>query len=338
LNSAAGKYDVRNFFFSDIDIYDSKANAIMIQGNAIGNIYMKNVVVDRAAISDSGNSWEYYGLFFQASGYSNVFCIDFVNMGDVPENNTVPARGFILNSNCEEDVISLRVNQTIDLNYFIPQNFAENMNFTVTSGETNLSVDNQGFVLGLNEGTAHVKVTDVDNELNNIIYTLIVKDVAVVGFSISETTLTLPVGNTHTFITTIEPEDATNKNIIWSNSNSNVVKLTSGRVVARAVGSATITATTTDGRYTDICVITVTPASEVVNTNIDKPSITSYNNKIEISGCEDGEIISIYNLLGIKIYSQKLKGKDVEIINNLDKGIYVVVAEKAQIKQKVIIK
>lgn len=336
LSSAAGKYDVRNFFFSDIDIYDSKGNAIMIMGNANGNIFMKDVHINRAAISDSGNSWLYYGLFFQASGYNNFFCIDFANMGDIPKNNTVPARGFILNSNCDEEAISVRVNQTIDLKYFIPENFAENVNFSLLSGEENISLDEQGLILGLTEGTAQVKVTDIDNELNNITYTVIVKDIAVTGLSMIEE-VTVFVTDTYKLIPVIEPENATNKNIIWSNSNTNVIQLFSGTLMANASGESVITATTADGRYTATCIVTVTPSSGVVDAATNDLSIVAYDNTIQISGCSDDEIISVYNLFGVKVFSQQLTEKTSKIVHELHKGVYLVVAEKAQVKQKVII-
>lgn len=58
---------------------------------------------------------------------------------------------------------------------------------------------------------------------------------------------------------TVYPTDAANKNVTWTSSNNAIATVdAAGLVTARAVGTATITATTEDGGYTDTCVVTVT--------------------------------------------------------------------------------
>ena len=58
---------------------------------------------------------------------------------------------------------------------------------------------------------------------------------------------------------TVYPTDAANKNVTWTSSNNAIATVDDkGLVTAKAVGTATITATTEDGGYTDTCVVTVT--------------------------------------------------------------------------------
>lgn len=58
---------------------------------------------------------------------------------------------------------------------------------------------------------------------------------------------------------TVYPTDAANKNVTWTSSNDAVATVdAAGIVTAKTVGTATITATTEDGGYTDTCVVTVT--------------------------------------------------------------------------------
>ena len=340
LTGSAGNYDVRNFIFSDIDIYDTKGDAIMFMGR-VGNVFMKNITIDRVSISDAGNSNEHYGVaFFSASGYNNILCIDFQNIGEnARESNVVPNTGFLFNTNCEENTISVRVHQSIDLTYFIPKDFADNMLFETINGQSNISIDVQGRITGLNEGTATIKVTDASNAVNNMTYTVIVRGVAVTGVSISEETVTLAVGQRHSLAATIEPANATNKNLTWASSSTNIAEVNgNGRITAVRVGTATITVTTQDGRYTKTCRVTVVPTTDIVVPDAEELSIATYGNEIQISGYAAGEIISIYNLLGTKIYSQQLAGEGTEIIRGLRDGIYVVVAVKAQVRQKVMIK
>ncbi len=58
---------------------------------------------------------------------------------------------------------------------------------------------------------------------------------------------------------TVYPTDAANKNVTWTSDNNAVATVdAAGIVTAKTVGTATITATTEDGGYTDTCVVTVT--------------------------------------------------------------------------------
>lgn len=57
----------------------------------------------------------------------------------------------------------------------------------------------------------------------------------------------------------VYPTDAANKTVTWTSDNNAVATVDgTGLVTAKAVGKATITATTEDGGYTDTCVVTVT--------------------------------------------------------------------------------
>ena len=70
--------------------------------------------------------------------------------------------------------------------------------------------------------------------------------------------LSLEVGNTYQLEASVRPIYATNQNIIWSSSNPSVATVDSnGLVEALQDGSATITAASEDGGYTDVCEVTV---------------------------------------------------------------------------------
>jgi len=77
------------------------------------------------------------------------------------------------------------------------------------------------------------------------------------GVSLDKTSVTINVGATEYLKATVEPENATNKNIIWSSSDESVATVAYGTVTAVSKGTATITATTEDGSYTAECTVTV---------------------------------------------------------------------------------
>ena len=85
--------------------------------------------------------------------------------------------------------------------------------------------------------------------------------------SLNTNTLTLEAGSSFQLSATIEPEDATNKNVTWSSDNEEYVTVSeTGLVSALKAGSATVTVTTVDKKLKDTCVVTVNP--EVVLSSI----------------------------------------------------------------------
>jgi len=88
---------------------------------------------------------------------------------------------------------------------------------------------------------------------------IITSDVPVTGVTVSPTSLSLTAGQTGQLTATVQPSNATNKNVSWSSSNTSVATVnSSGLVTAVAAGSATITVTTQDGGKTATCAVTVT--------------------------------------------------------------------------------
>ncbi len=103
----------------------------------------------------------------------------------------------------------------------------------------------------------------VSNGGNSASYTLKLTNnadsVPVTGVSLDQTSLTLAEGGTSQLTATVQPHDATNKNVRWTSSNDSVATVdANGNVNAVGVGTATITVTTADGGKTATCTVTVT--------------------------------------------------------------------------------
>lgn len=86
--------------------------------------------------------------------------------------------------------------------------------------------------------------------------------IPVTGVTLNASSGTLNPGGTTTLTATVAPANATNKAVTWSSSNANVATVNGGIVTAVAVGSATITCTTTDGGFTATYTLTVEKAKE----------------------------------------------------------------------------
>jgi len=87
----------------------------------------------------------------------------------------------------------------------------------------------------------------------------LLSNIKVNAVQISETALILPKGDSVFLSATVSPVNASNPSVTWSSSDKAVATITAGgKVTAVGAGTATITATTTDGGYTATCTVTVT--------------------------------------------------------------------------------
>lgn len=81
----------------------------------------------------------------------------------------------------------------------------------------------------------------------------------VTGLSIAPDTSAKTVGQTQQLTPTFTPATAYNRNLSYVSSDVEIATVdASGLITAVAAGEATITATSTDGGFTDTCVVTVT--------------------------------------------------------------------------------
>ena len=80
---------------------------------------------------------------------------------------------------------------------------------------------------------------------------------AVTGVSLNMTSVSLSTDGTQTLIATVKPLDATNQNVKWSSSDTDVVIVSGGKLYPQGVGTAVVTVTTDEGNYTASCTVTV---------------------------------------------------------------------------------
>ena len=115
-------------------------------------------------------------------------------------------------------------------------------------------------------------LTDANGEEPwTITFTIAPATVAVTGVTLLPTTATLTLGETETvtLTATVLPDEATDKSVTWSSSNTSVATVSNeGVVTAVAAGEATITVTTTDGAKTATCAVTVAAPAAPATKNV----------------------------------------------------------------------
>ena len=135
---------------------------------------------------------------------------------------------------------------------------ATNQNVTWHSSNPAIArVNSQGLITAVSIGTTTITVTTQDG--NHIASgSVTVTPTSVIGIVLSPATVTLSVGHTRRLTASVQPTNATNRNVSWSSSNPAVARVDdNGLVTAISHGTARVTATTEDGRRTATSTITV---------------------------------------------------------------------------------
>ena len=150
----------------------------------------------------------------------------------------------------EGDIRTLSVNIS-------PSN-ADNKSVSWTSTQPAVASVQEGTVTAHKEGTATIIVTTADGgKTATCTVNVAPSYVAVSEVSLNHSALELLEGESTTLIATISPEKATNKNVIWTSSDTSVIIVDNGKVTAIKEGTATITVTTEDGNKSATCEVTV---------------------------------------------------------------------------------
>ena len=201
----------------------------------------------------------------------------------VLKNMTLKAKwgsvGKVAGVSLNKSTLELYVGDTYQLSATVLPNTAIDKSLKWESSASSiLSVDTNGKVSALKEGSATITVTTKDGGYTDKV-TVTVKTkpvVKVTGVSLDKTSLNLTEGDTSKLVATVNPGNATNKNVTWSSSNASVVTVdANGNVRALKAGNATITVTTKDGSYTAKVTVTVKakPVVKVTGVSLDKTSL-----------------------------------------------------------------
>lgn len=135
---------------------------------------------------------------------------------------------------------------------------ATNKNVTWTSSDTDVASVHDGLVTAKKAGTAVITVITEDGNFTAVCAVTVTQPVT--GVELNKSSLTLQVGESEGLLAAVLPDDATNKQVVWTSSNSSVASVSqNGAVTALKVGTAVITVTTADGGFTATCAVTVVP-------------------------------------------------------------------------------
>lgn len=199
--------------------------------------------------------------------------------------------------------LELEEGQTYNLNVTVlPDNTTDKSVMFVSENNDIATVDNVGKIVAIKDGNTTITVKSVVDQKVSAICNLTVNKpvINVTGVQLNKESIELNIDETEQLIATVSPDDATNKELIWSSENDEIATVSNGLVTAVSDGTTTITVETVDGNKTDSCEVIVNVPSIDLKEG-DKIEFTVAENPVEYSkDClkayqETGEAYSIGN-------------------------------------------
>lgn len=134
----------------------------------------------------------------------------------------------------------------------IPANAADK-SITWTSSKPEVATVSNGVVTAVAAGTTTI-TADASGKTAKCDITVVV---LVESVTLNKKNLALKSGNSETLVATVLPDNATDKTVAWTSSDTTIATVDNdGKVTAKAIGTAVITAQS--GDKTDTCTVTVT--------------------------------------------------------------------------------
>ena len=183
---------------------------------------------------------------------------------------------------------SIYVDGTIDLDAVVkPDDATDKTVVWTTNNESVATVDANGIVTGISEGTVTITATtngtdesgtQLKGRCRVTVSPAPIVPVAVTGIKLSSSSVTISENDGTYLIATISPQNADNKAITWASENESIAIVDeNGFVRAISEGTTRVTVTTEDGGYVATCLVTVTAAiipdppepSELPEPNVD---------------------------------------------------------------------
>lgn len=144
---------------------------------------------------------------------------------------------------------TMEIGETLQLNATAYPTNAINRSLNWTTENYSVaSVSNSGLVTARGEGKVWIWARAADGSgAGNYCVVTVNAPTKVSSIELSESEITMEIGEEHTLTTTVLPEEANNKTVIWTSSDSEVATVSNGAITAIALGECDITCISTDG-------------------------------------------------------------------------------------------
>ena len=183
----------------------------------------------------------------------------------------------------DKSELTLEAGRTVTLTATVAPADATDKSVTwASSNESVATVSANGKVTAVAEGAATITVKTADGGFTKTCTVTVTpgttQPLPVTAVTLDKEKLALEVGGEATLVATVTPDNADDKTVTWTSSDSNIASVDeNGKVTAVAAGTATITATA--GNQTATCEVTVTEKTSVTVTvtgvELDQTTLTA---------------------------------------------------------------
>lgn len=196
------------------------------------------------------------------------------------------------------DVSSIRINadkkavytgSTLGLSITVNPSDAKDKTITWSSSDNNIAtVSSDGIVTGVNPGSVTITARSNNGKESVIKISVLDSGDEISSIRINTNGTSLKIGDSLTLVATILPSYAKNKSVTWTSSDSSVVSVnSSGVITANKLGTAIITATSSNGK-------TATSKINVVSKSVEVTSIQLNKSKVE---AKVGDKVELYGII-----------------------------------------
>ena len=149
--------------------------------------------------------------------------------------------------------LNIHVGESANLVATVRPSNASFQSVTWTSNNTGIATVNNGTVKGVKAGTAAITVKTSNGKTATCNVT--VKDVEPTGITLNNVSKMVKVGETFQLTATVTPSNAKDKSVTWSVNNSKIATVNNGLVKGVSIGTAIVTATTSNGKTAKATII-----------------------------------------------------------------------------------
>ncbi|OKZ27613.1 MAG: hypothetical protein BHV84_03425 [Prevotella sp. AG:487_50_53] len=184
-------------------------------------------------------------------------------------------------------------------------------------------VNGKGVVTGVKAGQTVIRATSEDEGISD--FCVVTVNQPVTGVSLSKSELSFgKIGDAEQLVASVQPADATNKELNWSSSDESVAIVSNGRVLCSGYGSAIVYVTTVDGGYMASCVVTADDGLTGIDGVAADGSVSVDNGRLVLKGIPEEMRILVTDISGQVVCSLKGDGTALTTLPDLGKGVFVV--------------
>ena len=219
--------------------------------------------------------------------------------------------------------VSVKVGEKLTLIAIVDPSSLSDFALTWSSSDSSIvSVDENGVITGLKEGTAAVTVTSSNGKSATCVVKVTKNAVDVKNIKLSTNKLTMKVGSVNQLIATIEPSNATNRELVWSSSDSSIATVNNkGVIKGIREGVVTITVKTKNGTVIAKSTITIENVPTPTSTPMVIESLSFNENNISV---KKGDSLNlVVTVKPSELSSSKLtwKSSDSSIVSVDENGV-----------------